>query len=1021
MSGLTLKLLGTPEVIQDKQAVAGFHSIKVRALLYYVAAGARPQARTKLAGLLWGELSDVRANANLRKTLTNLRHLVGPYLTISRDTVALNENNPPWLDVREFETALQSGDPTGLQTAVDLYRGDFLDGFYLRAAPEFETWLLAQRHRLREQLLAALQRLAEYEAGKGHVAAAIDHLQHLLALEPLREEIHRLLMHLLAQDDQRARALAQYEACAQILAAELGVEPGQKTTALFNQIRDGTLTPALAATPAATALRHNLPAPTTSFVGREAELARLKTWLATGDNRLLTIVGPGGVGKTRLALQAAWTALDDLAGGAWYISLVSLEDTAGLAAVMASTLGISFFGKASLEAQVVRYLRRKELLLVLDNAEHLISQTLADFLMEILTQAPAVRIMATSRERLVMQAEQVLALPGLAYTDEEKAAAGLSYPAGQLFRQRAEGHGHPLPATPEVNRALQRLCQLVEGLPLALELAAAWVNTTSLNNMVAEIERGLDFLATDLRDLPLRQRSIQAVFETSWKMLEGDERRVMRQLACFRGGFSVDAAAVVASATPAQLQTLANKSLIRAQGNGRYDLHELIRQYAAGKLAQRPAEAEAVARRHGHYFADFLARREEAIQGTGYLQAKAEIQVDVDNVRKAWEWAVAAPSLEDIARSAETLHYYFLNTQGLFTEAAQRFQRAAAQIAAHATGAEALLVGRLLLKAAINRRLLGQLEEAGHLAEESLSIFYRQEFDDDVARASSTLGVIRLQQNEKEAALHLAETAVDQARDLDAPVTLCLCLNNLAYVLAHNGKHKTAIARAEESAALAQAIGYPHGELSAMNMLGVYYERTGDVDKAQAIFEELVARCRKTATQSRLAQAVNNLGSLYKKHGQPDKARPLLQEGVRLYEAVGQVHYAAFVTVMLGEIIVEQGSYQEARSHCRQALQIGQEIEMPALTLSALVLHARLLMAQGKDADATSILTLVAQHPAALVDTKEDAQQALQTLQAAMPPPAFGAAADIGTGWALDDVAGEVMGFLAQSSLPAPG
>jgi DNA-binding SARP family transcriptional activator/predicted ATPase/predicted negative regulator of RcsB-dependent stress response len=1009
MSGLTLKLLGTPEIAEGGRAITQFRSAKARALLYYVAASEQSQARTKLAGLLWGELPDANANANLRKTLTNLRRLVGPYLTITRDAVALNEGDPPWVDVREFEAALQIGDPAHLETAVELYRDDFLDGFYVRAAPEFETWLLAERYRLREKLLLALHNLAKHYTTLRRYTLAIESAQRLLDLEPLREDAHRLLMTLFAQSGQRARALTQYEACAQILTAELGVEPGQNTTKLFHQIQDGTFTAALTIMPATAALRHNLPAPTTSFVGREGELARIEQWLADATGRLLTIAGPGGVGKTRLAQQAAWNAIDNFASGAWIVSLATLEDVSNLATIVAATLGITFFGQASPEAQVVRYLRRKELLLVFDNTEHLISQPLADFLIEILTQAPAVCIMVTSRERLVMQAEHVLDLPGLAYPDEDKAIAGSPYPAGQLFLQRAARHGHPSPARPEVDEAIHQLCRLVDGLPLALELAADWVSATSLNNIIFEIEHGLDFLATDLRDLPPRHRSIQAVFETSWKMLGGDERRVMRQLACFRGGFSAKAATDVVGATLAQLQALANKSLIRAQENGRYDVHEVIRQYAAGKLAQYPTEAEAVARRHGRYFANFLAGREEAIKSTDYLQARAEIQADVGNVRKAWEWAVAAHSLGDIACSAETLHYYFLNTQGLFNEAAQRFQRAAVQIAARGDGDQESLVGRLLLKAAANRRMLGQLEEASSLAERSLYIFYRQELEVDVARAASTLGVLRLQQNQKEEALRLAQTAVDQVRELDAPIDLCLCLNNLAYVLAHNGKHVAAISVAEESVALARAIDYPHGELSAMNMLGVYYERSGEVDKAESIFEKLVARCRKTVTRSRLAQALNNLGSLYKKRGEPGKARPLLQESVRLYEAVGQAHYAAFVNVMLGEMAVEQGGYEEARAHCRQALQTAQEIEMPALALNALDLYAQLLRAQGEKDGTISVLAFVDNHPATLVDTRQGVRRALQELQRELRSKPFAAAQDKGLLWTLEQVTSEAL------------
>lgn len=1008
MVGLTLRLLGVPEIVEDSQAVTGFRSVKARALLFYVAVSGQPQARTKLAGLLWGELPDTNANANLRKTLTNLRRVVGPYLTITRHTVALNDANPPWLDVRAFETALQSNNPGDWQTAVNLYRGDFLEGFYVDGTPEFETWLLTQRYRLREQVQAALQKLARHHAGRRQFAEAIDHGQHLLALEPLREDVHRLLMTLFAQSGQRARALTQYETCTQILAEELGVEPGEKTTMLFSQIQDGTFVSALPVVSEASVPAHNLPAPTTSFVGRDQELLHVNDWLADANGRLLTITGPGGVGKTRLALQVAWDVAWDAAhgfsDGVWVVPLASLADVGGLATAVAAALGITFFGKADPVIQVIRYLRRKKLLLVLDNAEPLLSQAFADFLLEILTQAPAVKLIVTSRQRLQMQAERLLDLPGLAYPVDDTTISGSSYPAGRLFVQRAENHGVRLAASPETDTVVYQLCRLVDGLPLALEMAATWTSAVSLADIVTEIERGLDLLKTNMRDVPSRHRSIRAVFDTSWQMLAEEERRLMRRLAYFRGGFSVEAANNVVGASLSQLQDLVSKSFIRPQGQDRYDMHELIRQYAAGKLAQHPDEAAALARRHGQYFTHFLSTREATIQGTDYLQAKTEIKADIDNVRKAWEWAVATPSLADMERAFETLHYYFFNTQGLFSEAAQRFQQAAEQAIGTGNRDAEPLAARLWVRAAVNLRMMGQLEAAESLLSRSLDIFHRHEQTVDIARATSTLGVIKSWQQDKEAALHLTKKAVAIMRELDLPVDLCLCLNNMAHVLGNNGENEAAIAALTESSELSQAIGYPHGTLSAMNMMGVYYKSLDELEKAEAIFEELVARCRGAATESRLAQAVNNLGALYKQQGKLAKAHPYLQEAVRLYEAVGQIHYAAFVTVMLGEISVARGDLDRARRSYRQGLETAREIEMPSLALSALSLLGHLLSAQGEDTRAVSVLAFVAHHPATLVDVKDEVRLALQELEARIPAQDFTTARERGEAWTLEEI-----------------
>lgn len=1015
MSRLALYLLGTPYVMQADEEVKGFRSIKARALLFYIAVSGQPESRTKLAGLLWSDLPEDNANANLRKTLTNLRKMAGPHLAITRESVAVDQTNPPWLDVQKFEAALDSGDPIELETAVDLYRGDFLDGFYVRDSPEFETWLLTKRYQLRERLLAAIKRLAEYEASQENFRTATNHARRLLALEPLREDIHRLLMILFARSGQRAQALTQYEVCVDILAQELEVEPGEETVALFRKIRDGTFVPPLPAPEEIVSPRHNLPASLTSFVGRDAELAQIKKWLAEDHGRLLTIVGPGGIGKTRLALYAARSVLDKFTHGAWLISLTSLTDVENLPTVMASRLGITFIGNADPKTQVVNYLRRRELLLVLDNVEHLVSQSLADFLISLLSQASGVKVVITSRQRLMMQAEQVLNLSGLAYPEMEMVSAASAYPAGKLFLERCQSHGIRLAKMLQVDEHIQHLCRQVDGLPLALELAAAWTRMLPLSKIIHEIERGIEFPASTIRDLPSRHRSIRAVFNTSWKLLDNEEQRLMRQLAYFRGGFSDDSAAEIVSATSAQLRTLANKSLIRQLEGNRYDMHELIRQYAAGKLALHEAEEKEVAKKHGRYFSQFLENRIETIQGSDYLQAKAEIEADIDNVRQAWEWAMATHNLEDIARSAETLHYYFFNTQGLFSEAAQRFQHAAAQIEDQAEEQAHPLAGRLLLMAAVNQRILGQLIEARQLAQKGLEIFYQHELSDDIARATSTLSVIQLQLGDKEPALRLAEKAVTLARDGEDPVNLCLCLNNLAYVLAHNGDYNSAIAIAEESADLARKAAYPHGLLSAMNMLGVYYQEAGENKKAETVFEELLDKCRESATKSRLAQVVNNLGSLYKKRGEWKRALPLLEEALTLYEEVGQTHYAAFVRVILGEVALSQGKLRQAQGYCAQAMSTAQEIDMPALALNALVLQAHLLSARGENEQAVSLLMFVTQHSATLDNDRKAAQEALQTFRESMSPQSFAVAENKGKDRTLADVIQEVWGVLSGS------
>ncbi|HZD11444.1 MAG TPA: AAA family ATPase, partial [Candidatus Binatia bacterium] len=324
MTGLTLRLFGSPEVRHDGEEVEGFRSAKARALLFYVVVSEIPQARTKLAGLLWGELPEENANANLRKTLTNLRKVADPYLTITRDTVAVDENNPPWLDVHEFKMALDSRDFERLEAAVDLYRGEFLDGFYLHEAREFESWQLDERYRLRERMLAALNRLAEGYAERGQFSKAIRSAQRLLTMEPLREDAHRLLMALYARNGQPARALRQFETCVQLLETELGVAPDLQTRRLVEAIRAGEFVPesplwtgdqephvASHIGQGPDAFDDQRPGNEGAqglFIGREQELAHLDEALSevlAARGRLVFVTGEAGRGKSALLAEFA--------------------------------------------------------------------------------------------------------------------------------------------------------------------------------------------------------------------------------------------------------------------------------------------------------------------------------------------------------------------------------------------------------------------------------------------------------------------------------------------------------------------------------------------------------------------------------------------------------------------------------------------------------------------------------------------------------------------------------------------
>jgi DNA-binding SARP family transcriptional activator/predicted ATPase len=605
MPRLALYLLGPPRVELDGEEIH-IARRKAVALLAYLAVTGGSHSRDSLATLLWPEYDQSGARADLRRTLSVLNRTLGSeWLTADRETAGLNPGAKLWLDVDQFRSLLAAWQDHGhpevdacpkclgaLAEAVDLYQGDFLAGFTLRDSAPFDEFQFFQTESLRRELASALERLVWGHAAGGEYEPVIGYARRWLALDPLHEPAHRCLMELYAQAGQRAAALRQYQECARILEEELGLSPSEQTTALYEQIRTR---PAGRGVPSARP-RHNLPAQSTPFVGREDELAEIAARLSNPECRLLTLVGPGGSGKTRLALEAAARQIqaplrrlpgaprmEPLAAGkgapgtgptpepsqrfpfedgAFFVSLAPLRSVESIVPTVARAVGFSFYG-AEVEArqQLLDYLRGKRMLLVLDNFEHLLGGV--SLVTQVLESAPEVKILVTSRARLNVQAEHLFAVLGMYYPDRDAVQDAARYSAVQLFLDCARRARLGFELTAGNVADVVDICRLVEGMPLGILLAAAWVGMLTPAEIVAEIRESLGFLETDLRDVPRRQRSVRAVFDHSWNLLTPRERSVMQALSVFRGGFTRQAARRVAGATLHELRALVDRSLLQ--------------------------------------------------------------------------------------------------------------------------------------------------------------------------------------------------------------------------------------------------------------------------------------------------------------------------------------------------------------------------------------------------------------------------------------------------------------------------
>jgi DNA-binding SARP family transcriptional activator len=536
---LELNLMGVPEVVLDGEALTFARRGSV-GLLAYLVLSRRAHAREALATLLAGDSSEDQARKYLSNVLVDLRQALGGYVVATRQTVVFDRTLPHRVDVTDFQSrladCLEGGSLVELDAAASLYRDEFLAGLTLVGAPDFEAWVHAQREELRGQFVQVLQAQVQLSLTQGAWSAGIAPARRLLAQEPWLEEGHRHLMLMLARSGQRQAAIAQYQACSRVLAEELGVEPLPATTALFNRLRAAITPPT-----------HNLPPVGAPFIGRTAQLQQLVSLLSEADCRLLTIVGLGGSGKTRLAVEVARAFAapatlppeQPFPDGIMFVSYADAPapsaDANSPAQVAAGTilaglthaLGLSIAPGADAPQALVDYLKGCAMLLVVDNLEHL--QAGVSVLDEILRRAPNVRILATARTPLHLPGERVLHVDGLqlpAASDELERAE-----ASALFLQEARRASLGFELTTHERPCVVELCRLLGGFPLAVILAARWATILGCSTLLRELASGLDVLSTDEPDLPERHRSIANILDATLAQLTREERELTHAIA----------------------------------------------------------------------------------------------------------------------------------------------------------------------------------------------------------------------------------------------------------------------------------------------------------------------------------------------------------------------------------------------------------------------------------------------------------------------------------------------------------
>ena len=1001
---LTVTLLGAPRLTLDNTPVTTLPSAKVAALAYYLAATARPQSRDTLAALLWPDYDTSQAKKNLRGALYHLRNGVGDHLHATRNAATLDPMLPRRVDAVDFAAAVQAAHGSGgavdlaaLESAAQLYTGDFLDGFHLADAEPFEEWLLAERARLKRLAIQTLYALTAAALADGRTLQGIDYATRLLVLDPFHEETHRHLMLLLAQDGQPQAALAHFDTCRALLESELGVVPDAATTALAARIAQGDMAGAPVHIDTGAAHRRvvNVPTPRTPLVDREEAQAQTLAWLADPACRIITITGVGGVGKSRLALQLgaragaapvidqpdeAPVSLHDIA----FVPLAGVEPDAEvqthIAGAMADALGIRFTGEEQPQIQLQTAISARRTLLILDNFEQLHEQG-APVLVALLDACPNLKLVVTSRTRLNLRGEHLLALPGLPSPDEVEdiSTAGdlIGSPAAQLFLQTAATVNPAFTPDDAAARAIAAICRLLNGLPLGIELAAHWTRLLSVEEIAAELQQSLDLLQGTQPDLPPRQRSLRAVFDYSWTLLTPDEQTLLARLSVFRGGFTTRAAQAVTGATLMQLAALDDKSLLARRDDtpsARFEIPEVLRQYAAEKLAQR-TDAASTHAAHADYYADRLNALAADIRGGDQPDALDRVAHEIENMRAAYRWTGAeiehdpARALARIARSMAGL-FDFYDIRGWYAEGRAVFAGAAEAVGGAAAGAVAEDAGtHTALLAALRARqgwltfLTGDVDEAATLLSAARTLAEAADDPHTLAFTLNYLGALRRHAGDLADATDLLTRGLTLAETAGDRYTVSLILNTLGQVASLQGDAAAATGFCQRALAIKRQLGDRRGMIYSLTYLGRVAEMDGRVDAARPLYAESLQIAEELDDPRGIALSQHNLANAALTQGQLAGARRLFNRALELYRAMGSRADMSVALSRLAEVALAQRDYEEAIDCVGDALTLAQAAGVQPARSTALLAAGALLAQTGDTATAGAVMATVAAAP----------------------------------------------------------
>jgi predicted ATPase/transcriptional regulator with XRE-family HTH domain/Tfp pilus assembly protein PilF len=743
----------------------------------------------------------------------------------------------------------------------------------------------------------------------------------------------------------------------------------------------------------------NLPRSLTPFIGREPELNALSQLLADADCRLLTILGPGGIGKTRLAVEAAQHSRELFMDGVWFIPLVSLQSPTLIVPAIASSINFKFQDSTNPQGQLLRYLRTKNTLLLLDNAEHLLEGM--DVLTEILNDCPQVKLLVTSRERLNLLSEWVFEIQGLPLPSSDQVEQFEAYSAVALFLQNARRVRTGFELRENERKWVLKICQTMEGMPLGIELSAAWIGLLPIEEIAKEIERNLDFLSVSIRDLPERHRSLRATLDHSWKLLKPEEKLTLSRLSVFHGSFSRDAAQVICGATLPILSSLKDKTLLYRNDQEFYSLHEIIRQYARQKLVELPDELERIRDLHGMYYVHCLAEWEKALQSSQQVETFNQMAQVIDNLSQGWRHMVTScrPGAGKNSKLCAELLHSALFSISLFYEMHRRSLEAIALFKESVEYLQAIqdefeetednlrfisVLGHIMAHLGLHHIYILKYEKASEILKQAIQLLEQSNSKVERAQAQVMLAAVYNFRGQLQDSTALLEESRDIFREEGNDWWYLLSITNNAHDYLSLGKHQESEALFEEGFRLVLPGDLRLG-LVLRSGYGYLLTLKGDYVRAERLLQEALQLSDQFGNDRQTNSILFNLGRVALATERIKLAEEYYQKCIDLQIKYGDDDDLAMMRIYLGKSFAARHERLAALDQFRQAIKIGQQLGKFFIIYWGLVNIARTYLEQGQSRKALDISTPLMHSPVEFIRIQDEAFRLFEDLKAVFP------------------------------------